>query len=121
MSQYVETGTKSFIAGGSISANTFVKFSSVGVVATAGATEYPIGVALEPAAKDGHVAVRLLNSQGTVKVVAADGVTAGAKVYCKANGKCDDTSGSDKLAGIALETASQTGDIIEIIPILLQS
>ncbi len=122
MSQYVETSTKSFIAGATIAANTLVKLTAVGKVETAELDDAPIGVALEPAAANGHVAVKLLNCDGTVKMIAAGAISANAKVYCKNDGKCDDTTSSFEIAvGYALEAAGADGDIIEVLPFISQS
>jgi hypothetical protein len=122
MSQYNETGIKTFTASGAITANTLVKLSSAGVVATAGLAEAPIGVALETVATTKDVAVKLLNTQGTVKIMTDDAVTVGALVYGQASGKCDDASGSSAvIIGRALEAATADGDIIEVIPFLRQS
>jgi len=123
MSQYVETSTKSFIAGATIAANTLVKLTAVGKVETAELDDAPIGVALEPAAANGHVAVKLLNCDGTVKMIAAGAISANAKVYCKNDGKCDDdtTSSSEIAVGYALEAAGADGDIIEVLPFISQS
>ncbi|HOE64653.1 MAG TPA: DUF2190 family protein [Candidatus Sumerlaeota bacterium] len=122
MSQYVETSTKSFIAGATIAANTLVKLTAVGKVETAELDDAPIGVALEPAAANGHVAVKLLNCDGTVKMIAAGAISANAKVYCKNDGKCDDTTSSSEIAvGYALEAAGADGDIIEVLPFISQS
>ena len=119
MSQYVETATKTFTAGGAIGPYLRVKLSGL-KLAVAGIADGPgveLGTIEEEAFADGDVrAVRLRTAQGTRKVVAAGAIAVGAAVYTAANGKVNDVADSTSyLRGIALEEATADGDIIEIV------
>jgi len=118
MSQFVETPTKTFTAGGAIGQHIRVKLSS-GVLAVAGlgATDEPVelGTITEASFASGDVrAVRLRNAQGTAKMVAAGAFSAGAAVYGAAAGKVDDVVSGAAL-GIALEAATAANDIVEVL------
>lgn len=117
MSQYVETPTKAFTAGAALGKHTLVKLSS-SKLAAAGLAEEPIGVLEDESFADGDVrAVRLLSATGTIKCKAANAITEGAVVYGRASGLVDDASGSSAIRiGIALEAATATNDIIEVLP-----
>lgn len=115
MSQYVETPTKTLVAGGAISEHLRVKLSS-GELAVAGLTDQDLGVADRPAYADGDpIAVRLRSAQGTAKMVAATAITAGAPVYTAASGEISATKAMGAvLRGYAKEAATADGDIIEV-------
>jgi len=119
MSQYDDTGRKSFTAGGAIAQHLRVKFSS-GKLAVAGLTDQDFGTIENAAFADGDVrAVRLLSKQGTHPAVAAGAISQGAKVYGAASGKISATQGTGAfLRGVALEAATADGDVIEILPIV---
>lgn len=114
MSQYVETPCKTFTAGGAIAKHKRVKLSA-GVLAAAGVADDWIGT-METAslASGDKVPVRLRSAQGTVKMVAAGAVTAGAVVYGAASGNVDDAVTTEKI-GIALEAANDADEIIEVL------
>lgn len=115
MSQYSETSRKAFTAGAAIAQYLRVKLSS-GKLAACGVSDQSIGTIDEASFADGDVRnVRLRNTPGTVKMVAAGAITAGAQVFAAASGKIDDTP-NPYPEGIALEAATASGDVIEVLP-----
>jgi hypothetical protein len=115
MSQINEEGLKCFDTAAAIGQYLRVKFSSVGVVAVAGASDLSLGVTEEATfAASKPVTVRLKTKEGTRKMVASGAITAGAAVYGAASGKVS-ASGS-VYEGIALEAATADGDVIEVLP-----
>lgn len=117
MSQFVSTPKKKFIAGAAIGAHILVKLSS-GKLAVAGLGDEFIGTLDEAAFADLDIrSVHLKSAQGTLLAVASGAFTAGAVVYGRAVGKVDDISATSAIRlGIALETATAAGDIIEVMP-----
>lgn len=118
---YVETNTKTFIASGALGQFLRVKDNGSDKLQLAGLTDGPdveLGT-LETAAlaADEAVAVRLRTASGTRQVVAAAAITAFAPVYTAANGKVSVSASTGYLWGIALEHASNDGDIIEVMPV----
>ena len=118
---YVDGCIKTFTAGAAFLAHALVKLSSGKVVkSTATATDDPVGIAEYAAEADGdEVAVRLLNTDGTVEMVAAGAVTSGTIVYAAADGKVQTlpvAAATYRQIGIALEAATADGDIIEVLP-----
>lgn len=118
MSQYVETPTKAFTAGAAIAKHLRVKLSSGKLaVAGVGASDEPVEIGTMEDASFADldvVSVRLRNAQGTVKMVAAEAISAGVVVYGAASGKVADTSSGAQI-GIALEAALADGDVIEVL------
>jgi len=117
MAQFVTERTKTFTAGAAIGENLRVKISS-GVLAVAGvgASDEPveIGTMEAPSFASGDKATVVLRSaQGTVKMVAAAAITAGAAVYGAASGQISSTSSGNQI-GIALEAAGAANDVIEV-------
>lgn len=113
---YIDGKVRTFTAGADLGAHIIVTLSG-GNAAVCDATEQPIGVTEYAVASGEAVAVRLLNSGGTVEMVAGAAITSGADVYCIAAGKIDDSDpGSGIKVGIALEAATADGDIIEVLP-----
>lgn len=119
MAEYVDTKTRTFQASAAIDQWILVKLSAAETVAAAGLAEQPIGVTTrETFAANDDVAVALLSGQGTIKCTAANAITVGAVVYGRADGKVDDVSTSSAVQiGVALEAATASGDIIEVLPI----
>jgi len=117
MSQYVETPTKSFTAGGAIAKNILVKLTS-SVLSVAALGEEPIGTIEEAAFASGDVrSVRMRNGGGTLNCVASGAFSQGAIVYGRADGKIDDISTTSAVRiGIALEDAGAAGDVVEVLP-----
>lgn len=120
MSQQLEGSNKTFRADGSTAMPAYSRVKvTAGVLALAGVTERGIGIIQEAVFANSvvqHVAVRLWNSHGTFKMIAAGAVVLDAVVYAAASGKMDDTASTIPL-GKALETASGSGSIIEVLPI----
>ena len=118
MSQYNDSGLKTFTAGAAIGAHVRVMLTSGKLaVAGAGTTDYDkeIGTTEYASFADGDpVTVRLRSKEGTRKMVAANPVAAGVAVYGAASGKVDDVESGTQL-GVSLEAATATGDIIEVL------
>lgn len=114
--QFVETPTRSFIAGGAISQYLRVKLSA-GKLALAGATDYELGTARVDAFADGDpVAVHLRTAPGTVIMVAAGAIAVGADVYGAASGKANDVATSTYVyIGTALTAATGDGSLFEVL------
>lgn len=117
MSQYVNTPTKGFTAGAAIGKHILVKLSSA-KLAVAALGEEPIGTLEDEAFADLDIrSVRLLSAQGSIKCVASGAFSNGAVVYGRAAGKVDDISTTSAVRiGIALETAANANDIVEVMP-----
>ena len=118
MSQYNDTGCKSFEADEAITQWARVKLDSDGKVTTAGLTDKGIGVATRAAFAAGDIIDVALNSKpGTIKMIAVEALAAGATVYSEASGKVQDTAQATAFqVGVALEAATADGDIIEVMP-----
>jgi len=121
MSVLEDTGYRSFVPNGAIDKFILVKLSADNTVSAAGLAEEPIGVVVDESYASGagseSVTVALLSKGGTIKCVAANAITRGAIVYGRASGKIDDVSTSSAIQiGVALEAATATGDIIEVLP-----
>jgi hypothetical protein len=116
---YCTLAERSFVASSDIGANIMVKLHTTeNQVAVCGLAAQPIGVTLTSVVSGEHVAVRLLNCQGTMKCTAAAAVALNAKVYAVASGYVDDDSSSSAVAvGYAMKAATATSDIIEVLPI----
>lgn len=118
MSQYVDGNTKSFTCGAAIGAHVLVYLSS-SLLQVAGLAQQAIGVLEEESFASGDVrSVRLLSASGTIKMKAANAVAESAVVYGRASGLVDDVSTSSAIqVGVALEAATATNDIIEVMPL----
>jgi len=118
MSQYSDTGTKTFTASAAITKYALVKYAS-GKVAMNGLADRPIGVAMDAAFADGDlVSVKLLNAAGSFKGIAKEALADAAVLYTEAGGKLQDTAEATALpVGIALQAASADNDIIEWLPL----
>lgn len=116
MSQWVDTNTRTFIAGGAYAQFLRVKLSS-GVLAVAGITDKELGT-LERAsfASGDPVSVILRNKVGTKVMVANGAISLGADVFTAANGKVGPSASTAFLVGTALQAAAADGDLIEVLP-----
>ena len=115
MSQFVETNLKAFTAGAAIDQYLRVKVSS-GVLQVATAADQALGtIEVESFASGDVVPVRLRSAVGSRKMVASVAITAGNLVYAAASGKVAATG--TVVEGIALETSTADGDIIEVMSI----
>lgn len=124
MSQYDDSGLKSFPAGAAMAANLRVKLVA-GVLQLAGVADKDIGTLVEATFANANFAsgftdatVRLRSKQGTCKCVAASAIAAGADVSTAAAGKVNDTAATGSfLFGTALEAAAADDDTIEVLRI----
>lgn len=92
----------------------FMKLSAARTVTTCGATtDKVIGVLQNDPNAAGLPAV--VAYSGTVKVIAAGAITAGALVGPTAAGKAQTAVATQYSRGIALETSVNDGDIIEVL------
>lgn len=115
MSQFVETNLKAFTAGAAIDQYLRVKLAS-GVLQVATAADQALGtVEVESFASGDVVPVRLYSAVGSRKMVASVAITAGNLVYSAAGGKVAATG--TVVEGIALETSTADGDIIEVMSV----
>jgi len=114
-------GIKAFTVGtGGVTEGALVKLSSGAVVLnTAASTDDPIGVAMDKKSAGDVVAVSFLKSGGSLEMVAAGAISAGAVVYASADGKVQAlpaAAATYRQVGIALEAATADGDVIEVLP-----
>lgn len=115
MSQYNE-GRKTFTAGEALAEHRRVKLDSTGKAVYADSEE-SIGVTDAAAANGAPVVVWLKNFPGTRKMVCAEAVDIGDRVYGTTDGKITDTfAGSGPTEAIALEAGSGDGAEIEVLP-----
>lgn len=93
-----------------------VKLGVAGYVTlSAGATDIIIGIAQDaPDADNDYINVRLLNSMGTAKVVAAAAITLGDYVQSNGDGAVKTAVSTGYIIGRALNAATAAGDIVEI-------
>lgn len=111
MTQFVETGCRTFEAGSALAEGLRVKLSA-GQVVVAGSTDHELGTVSERALAQGDaVSVRLRTAQGTTRFIAVDAITAGNPFYAAASGKV--SASGTVLIGIALETTTANGDVFE--------
>lgn len=108
---------KTFVAGAARSQYARVKMNGANTVATAGAADFAIGFQEKQSfgTTDETITVRVRNSEGSVKMIAAGAISAGANVYAAASGKVASTG--FVLEGKAVTAASADGDIIEVIAV----
>lgn len=126
MSQFDNSGFKTFQTGvADLTLFQRVKLSA-GKLAIAGADEYAIGVvwgfvgASADVAINDHVTVRLLTAAGTMKAICGEAIAVGATLYGGADGKVVDTDGGSYTARfLALDAGSADGSIIEVLPLSL--
>lgn len=118
MSGYNDAGRKGYEASAAIAQYARVVMASAGTISTAGLTDQDIGIATREAFESGDVVnVDLTSKPGTHYAIAAGSITAGAKVYTAADGKVSATAAETSfLRGRAMESASDDGDVIEILP-----
>lgn len=88
---------------------------------TATSTDNAIGITKYAAKIDTDVAVDTLGGEGSLDVTAAGAIAAGADIYQAAAGKVQalpESAGTYRKVGVAIEAASEDGDIIGFIPCL---
>lgn len=107
MSQYDDTGFKTFIAGEAIPQYARVFLETDGTVTKAGLAEKEIGTALVAVLAAGdRVPVKLRTAPGTHKMIMSEAADIGATVYTETDGEVQDT---------AQQTAFQVGTIVDIV------
>ena len=119
MSQFFDSPTKKFVASGALGIHLRVKLNGSNKLALcgAGATENEVGTLTQAAFADGNLmTVRLTTAMGTTKMVALTSFSREAVLYAGASGTVDDVV-NGKPIGIALEAATATGDIVEVLRI----
>jgi hypothetical protein len=118
MSQLTEGRTKTFTAGEPIGEHILARLNSSGLLEVCQLGEVPVSVMYTPAFAAGQpCAVTLVSADGTFKCIAAGAFSQGAVVYGRADGKVDDISTTSAIrVGIALEAATNSGDVIEVMP-----
>lgn len=116
MSQWVESRTRTLTNGATArGANLRVKIAS-GVLALAGAADEDVGTTAARIEADVPGAVVLRSATGSVLMVAADEIAAGAAVYGGANGQVSASdAASAVLVGTALTASGAAGDWIEVV------
>ncbi len=110
-----ENSRRTFSAVALIPADSLVKLTAAGVQ-PCGAGELPLGVT-ETGARmaDEPVAVRMLNTPGSVEVNASAAVTIGQLLTSGADGSVVPHSGVNPVVGMALSAAA-SGGIVEMMP-----
>lgn len=108
-------GVINYEAGGTITRNALVKFSS-GKVVVCGAGELPLGIAQDSVVSGEYVAVKLLgNARGTIVGTASEAVAQGDALYAVADGAVAKTkptaSGTHYLIGYALTAAIANSEL----------
>jgi hypothetical protein len=116
MSQQNENGLRAFTAGAAISQYRRVKLTSSGQVVHADVDDKGIGVAQIAADSGDPVTVKLWSAPGTMKMVAAGGISVNDVVYAADGGKVDDVVGAGAAVGRAIEAATANNDVVEVIP-----
>lgn len=110
-----ENSRRTFSAAALIGADSLVKLSGGGV-APCGAGEIPIGITeLGARMAEQPVAVRMLNTPGSVEVNASAAVTIGQLLTSGADGSVVPHSGVNPVVGMALSAAA-SGGIVEMMP-----
>ena len=113
MSQYVETPTKAFVCGGAI--GRYLRVVTPAALSAAPFNDVEIGTIEEAAFVSGDVrSVRLRTASGTCKMVAGGTFSIGATLYGASSGTVDDIANGNRI-GIALEAATASGDVVEVL------
>jgi len=107
-------GLKAFTANSTIQMFELVSLVDGTTVLRCAADAVPVGVAQESVTVSGsHVTVKLLNSGGTMKIKAGAAIAAAAACYEGATGMM--AASGDTVVGTALEAATASGDVIEVL------
>lgn len=113
MSQYNESPCVTDVAAGAIAK--YLRVKTPGAVAVAGASDVSFGTMERDCLAAGDCTVRLVNAQGTRKMVASEAIAVGDMVYAAAGGKIATTG--TILEGQAREAATANNDVIEVQPL----
>jgi len=113
---YREESRRAFTAGVDIDSYLLVTLAA-GVLALCDPGEKPLGVTEYPALAGEKVNVRLLNTDGTVELMASGVVAVGDELEVGANGTVltTDGAGARTIIGMAVSSVS-AGGVIEVIP-----
>lgn len=118
MSQINDTGYKTFIAAAVMPQHARVKFDAGGqlILAVAGDNFIELGTLTRPVTAIGQaVSVALRSKAGTMKMIASQAIPGGSIVYPDAAGEITDVAVAGDEIGVALQTASAAGDVIEVL------
>jgi len=116
MSQQINGPEITMQAGEDLVAFRRVKISGATVVyADSGETGIGVVQAAVDFSENANACIRLDNPGGTSKMMVAGVVTAGNSVYAAEDGKVSETVNGEPI-GIARETSTADGDIIEVLP-----
>lgn len=111
-------GSKAFEVAENIAAYRRVKINSSGLVEYSDDEFAGHGVSMSPAKLGEVMSVKFLTSPGTLELEASGAIDRGAKVYAAADGKIQalpTSAGTYCQVGTALEEATNTGDVVEIL------
>jgi hypothetical protein len=111
-------GNITFLAGVPIEIAHVLVALQGNTVHPAAAGELPIGVVTDEAAEGDPVNVQLLGGGFTTQISAAGPISSGTFVVGTANGKIipqPSTSGTYRVVGIALGTATMAGEMVEVL------
>ena len=113
----IDVGTMTFVTTEAIPLGSLVKLDAAGTITIADVTEAAFGTAAEIAYAAGEsIGVDLFNKPGTHIGIAAAAITKGAIIYGRNDGEIDDSSADSALrVGVALETATAAGDLIQFL------
>lgn len=117
MSQYDDSGVKSFEADAAIPLHARVAFEADGKIVAAGLAVKEIGTSLQEAFAAGDIiAVKLRTAPGTHKMICSEALAVAAPVYTESDGEVQDTAQATSfLVGIALEASAADQDIVEVL------
>lgn len=116
MSQWIDGDYKTLTSGEAISPFRILHLAS-SVLTMSEYAETMIGVSIAYTATASPCTFKLLTGAGTFKIEAAGDFSQGAVLYGRSNGTVDDVSDNSALkVGIALEAATASGDIVEVLP-----
>jgi len=112
----VQNNVRTFTNGSSaLDAYVCVKITSDGTIALSESNLEPVvGFTTQPVAANEAASISLLYGGGTTFATASKSIDAGDIVYNTTGGKITDASSTTKV-GVALESASADGDVIEIL------
>lgn len=117
MSTQIVARKGSFLAGVAIA-----QYQLVHIVAGVLQVAIDASIAIGSADKDifaagEEVPVTLLSAEGTILCIADNAITAGVLVYGQALGRVGTGTGNnERVIGVAMETTTAAGDIIEVMP-----
>lgn len=115
MSQRNDTGFITRTADEAISLNQTVRITATGAAICDLANDCH-GTCVSPAASGGLVTIKLMNANGTHKVIAKEAFAEAAVLYTEADGKVQDTAeATGAPCFLALEAATAENDVVEAV------